>query len=136
MLSKTHKIRCYTFEVLSNFTVFLYFVPNSLVRIVRGNKIFDRNLTQSPSHFNFWIFFVSSKHLSNHDVNIMQVSCAKSSKFNGFVLALFYILGIGQYLTLENFQLCRLVVFWTNYNFSVKIGTFSRKSNHHWKCRE
>ena len=31
---KTHKIRYYIFEVLSNFTVFLYFVPNILSRIV------------------------------------------------------------------------------------------------------
>ena len=31
---KTRKIRYYIFEVLSNFTVFLYFVPNILCRIV------------------------------------------------------------------------------------------------------
>ena len=31
---KTRKIRYYIFEVLSNFTVFLYFVPNILARIV------------------------------------------------------------------------------------------------------
>ena len=31
---KTRKIRYYIFEVLSNFTVFLYFVPNILSRIV------------------------------------------------------------------------------------------------------
>ena len=31
---KTRKIRYYIFEVLSNFTVFLYFVPNILTRIV------------------------------------------------------------------------------------------------------
>ena len=97
---------------LKSCPILLYFFTlYQIVWIVRGNKIFDRNLTQSPSHFNFWIFFVSSKHLSNHDVNIKQVSCVKSSKFNGFVLALFYMLGIGQCLTLENFQLCRLVVF-------------------------
>ena len=31
---KTHKIRYYIFEALSSFTVFLYFVPNFLARIV------------------------------------------------------------------------------------------------------
>ena len=31
---KSHKIRYYIFEVLSNFTVFLSFVPNILARIV------------------------------------------------------------------------------------------------------
>ena len=100
---------------LKSCPILLYFFTlYQIVWIVRGNKIFDRNLTQSPSHFNFWIFFVSSKHLSNHDVNIKQVSCVKSSKFNDFVLALFYILGRVQCLTLENFQLCPLVVFWRN----------------------
>ena len=46
----------------------------------------------------FW-FSLTSKHFSNHDKNIKQVSCVKSSKFNGFVLALFCILGLGQNLT-------------------------------------
>ena len=58
-----------------------------------------------------WIFSVTSKNFSGHDVNIRQVSSAKSSKLNGFVLALLCVLGLGQNLTLENFQLCRLVVF-------------------------
>ena len=40
---KTRKIRYYIFEVLSNFTVFLYFVPNILSGIV-GIK-FHLNLT-------------------------------------------------------------------------------------------
>ena len=40
-----------------------------------------------------------------------QVSSVKRSKLHGFVLALFCVLGLGQSLTLENFQLCRLVVF-------------------------
>ena len=35
---KTRKIRYYSFEVLSNFTVFIYFVPNILARIVWENK--------------------------------------------------------------------------------------------------
>ena len=33
-LSKTRKIRYYIFEILPNFTVSLYFVPNILSRIV------------------------------------------------------------------------------------------------------
>ena len=41
----------------------------------------------------------------------MQVSSTKLPTFKDFVLALFCILGLGQSLTLENFQLCRLVVF-------------------------
>ena len=90
--------------------LFLYFVPSILARVVWGNKF----LAQSPPHLNFWMFSVSSEHFSNHDPNIKQVICVKSSKFNGFVLALFCILGLGQSLTLENFQHCRLVVFWTN----------------------
>ena len=86
-----------------------YFVQDCL-----SKQIFDRNLLKSPSHLNFWTFSVTSKYFSNHDENIKQVSCVKSSKFNGFVLALFCILGLGQNLTLENFELSRLVVFWTN----------------------
>ena len=111
---KTRKIRYYIFEVLPNFIVSLYFVPNILSRIVWANKFFSRNLAQSPSHLNFWKISVTSKHFSNHDKNIKQVSCVKSSKFNGFVLALFCIPGLGQNLTLENFELSRIVAFWTN----------------------
>ena len=74
-------------------------------------QIFGRNLVQSSSHFNYWIFSVTSKHFSNRDLNIKQISSLKSSKFIGFVLALFGIVGLGQNLNLETFQLCRLVVF-------------------------
>ena len=133
---KTRKIRYYIFEVLSNFTIFLYFVPNILDRIVRGNKFFASNLARSPSHLNLWIFSLSSKDFSFHDVNMKQVDCVKSSKFNSFVLALFCILGLGQNLTLETFRLCRLVIFWRKQRVWVKIGTFSRKLNHHCKKRE
>ena len=73
--------------------------------------IIGRNLAQSPSHMDFWIISVTSKPFSNHDVNMKQVSSVRSSKSNGFVLELFCVLGLGQNLTLENFQLCRLVVF-------------------------
>ena len=37
---KTRKIRYYIFEVVSNFTVFLYFVPNILARIVDMPQIY------------------------------------------------------------------------------------------------
>ena len=57
----------------------------------------------------FWIFPVTSKIFSNHDVNMKQVSSVKSSKLNGFLLALFFIEGLGQNLTLEKVQLSRLV---------------------------
>ena len=59
----------------------------------------------------FLIFPVTSKNLSNHDVNMKQVSSVKSSKLNDFVLALFFMEGLGQNLTLEKVQLSRLVVF-------------------------
>ena len=109
---KTRKIRYCIFEVLFNFTVFLYSVPNILARIdCLRKQIFDHNLVQSPSNLNFSIYSVISKFFSNHDVNIKQVSCVKSSKCNDFVLTLFFIHGLGQSLNFENFQLCRLVVF-------------------------
>ena len=76
-----------------------------------SKQIFCRNLAQSPSHLNFWKISVTSKHFSNHDKNIKHVSCIKISKFNGFVLALFCILGLGQNVTLQNFEISRLVVF-------------------------
>ena len=38
---KTRKIRYYIFEVLSNFTVFLYFLPNILARIVDDFHFFS-----------------------------------------------------------------------------------------------
>ena len=59
----------------------------------------------------FFIFPVTSKNFSNHDVNMKQVSSVKSSKLNDFVLALFFMEGLGQNLTLEKVQLSRLVVF-------------------------
>ena len=102
---KICKNRFYFFEVLSNFTVFLQFVRNILASIVWGNIFFGWNLAQFPSHMNYSIFSLTSKHFSNHDVNINQSSSVKSSKFNGFVLALFCILSLGQNLTLENFPL-------------------------------
>ena len=42
---KTHKIRCYIIEVLSNFTVFYEFVPNILARIA-DNEIWSVNRIQ------------------------------------------------------------------------------------------
>ena len=108
---KICKIRYYIFEVLPNFIVLLYSVPNILSRITWAN-IFGRGLAQSPSHLNFWTFSITSKHFSNHDKTIKQVSYVKSYKFNSFVLALFCILGLGQSLTLENVELCWLVVIW------------------------
>ena len=77
-------------------------------------QTFGCNLAQCPSHLNIWIFSVTAKHFSNHDVNIKQGSSVKNSKFNDFVLALFCILGLGQNFTLENFQLCLLVLFGTS----------------------
>ena len=58
-------------------------------------QILDRNRIQCPSHMIFWIFFVTSKNFSNHDVNMKQVGSVKSSKLNGFVLALSFIQGLG-----------------------------------------
>ena len=62
-------------------------------------------MAQFRSHMGFWIFSVTSKHFSNHDINVNQVSSVKSSKFNGFVLALYCILGLGHNLTLKNVAL-------------------------------
>ena len=44
------------------------------------------------------------------DVNLKRVSSIKNAKFNSFVLPLLCILSLGQNLTLEIFQLCRLIV--------------------------
>ena len=109
---KTRKVWYYIFEFLSSFNVLLKFVPNILASIIWRKKFFSHNLAQSLSHLNFWIVPVISKHFSNHDVNIKQVRSVESSKFNGFVLELFCILGWGQNLHLENSQFCPLVVFW------------------------
>ena len=73
--------------------------------------IIARNLAQSPSHMDFGIISVTSKHFSNHDENMKQLSSVKSSKLNSFVLALSFIQGLGQNLSLENVQLSQLVVF-------------------------
>ena len=53
-----------------------------IVKDCLSKQIFGRNLPQPPSHLNFLTFSVTSKHFSNHDKNIMQVSCVKSSRFN------------------------------------------------------
>ena len=76
-----------------------------------SKQFFCRNLAQSPSHLNFVKISIISKHFSYHDKNIKQARCVKSSKFNGFVLALFCILGLGQNLTLESFNLPRFIGF-------------------------
>ena len=67
------------------------------------NHLFSCNLAESATHLNFWIFSVTSKSFSNNDGYINPVNSAKSTKFNGFVLALFCILGLGQKLSLESF---------------------------------
>ena len=74
-------------------------------------QIFRCNLPKSSSLLNISVFFVTSKHFSNHDVNINQVSSVKSYKFNSFLLAVFCIFGLRQNFTLEIFQLCGLSVF-------------------------
>ena len=97
---------------------------------------FCRNLVQSSSYFNFWVFSATSKHFSNHDVNIQPVSSFKSSKLNVFVEGLFCILVLGQNLSLGNFHLCQLVVFWVKLHSWAKIGTLSSNLDHHWNSRE
>ena len=68
----------------------------------KRKKMFGRNLANSPSHFLFLIFSLTSKQFWNHDVNIKRINFIKSYKFNDFVLALFCILGLGQNFTLDN----------------------------------
>ena len=97
-----------------------YFVQDCL-----SKQIFCCNMAQSLSHLNFWKISVTSKHFSNHDKNIQQIICVKSYKFNGFVLALFCILGLGQHLTSENFELSRLVIYFDrNKIFEPKLILF------------
>ena len=66
----------------------------------------------SPSLFH--TCSVTLKHSSNHDVNMERATSVISAEVNGFVLALFIVLGLGQNLTLENFELYLLVAFSTN----------------------
>ena len=89
-----------------------------------NKQIFGGNLARSLSHLNIWTFSVTSKHFSNHDKNINQVGSFKSSRSNGFVLALFCILGLGQNLTLQDFPLCRLVFFEQTNIFESKLVLF------------
>ena len=60
---------------------------------------------------------------------IKLVSFVKSSRFDGFVLALFCIIDTGESLILENFHICWLVVFSTNIleqiNFWLQLGPVS-----------
>ena len=133
---KSRKIRYYIFELLSRFTGFFYFLGNVFPRIVWRNKFLA---VSWPSLFHTWIseYFPELQSVSPVTMKIKkQVSYTKSSKFNGFMLALFCILGVGQNSTLKNFQLFWLVVFWTNYYFWARIGTFPRKLNRHWTSRD
>ena len=100
---KTCTIRYYIFESLAQFYCISLLFAKYFVQDCLSYKIFCRNLAQSPSHLNVWKISVTSKHFLNHDKNIKHVSYIKSSTFNGFVVALFCILGLGQNLTLENF---------------------------------
>ena len=66
-------------------------------------------------------------HFSNQNLNKKLVSWVKSSKSNGFVLGLFCILDLCQNLTLENYQLCWLVVFFEQANtFEPKLILFPK----------
>ena len=111
---RTRKIRYYIVKVLSNFTAFFEFVTNIFSRIVWGKKCLAITWPVLLHSWTFGIYSVTSKHFSNHEVNIKQVSSVKSSNFNGFVLEVFFVLGLGQNLHFENFQFSRLVVFWMN----------------------
>ena len=111
---RTRKIRYYIVKVLSNFTAFFEFVTNIFSRIVWGKKCLAITWPLLLHSWTFGIYSVTSKHFSNHEVNIKQVSSVKSSNFNGFVLEVFFVLGLGQNLHFENFQFSRLVVFWMN----------------------
>ena len=61
---KARKIRYYIFEVLSNFPVFLYIIPNILASNVWGNRFLA--LTW-PSLFHTWVFgyFLSLQSISS-----------------------------------------------------------------------
>ena len=78
----------------------------------RDQSTCERLDIQNSSHENvkkhakFNIILLKSCPILLYFFTLCQiVSCARSSKFHGFVLALFYILGSGQNLTLKNFQL-------------------------------
>ena len=55
---KTRKIRCYIFEVLSNFTVFVWFVPNILARItvVQYDVAVDVDVPDIPEILEKYLF--------------------------------------------------------------------------------
>ena len=69
---KTCKIRYYIFE--AQFYCISLLCANYFVQDCLSKQIFCRNLTQSPSHLNFWKISVTSKHFSNHDQNIKHAS--------------------------------------------------------------
>ena len=72
-------------------------------------------------HLLFLIFYVISKHLSNRDINIKRVCSVKNSKFNGFVFALFCILGLGQDSTVP------IRCFWNELTFLSQDWYFFQK---------
>ena len=123
----TRKIRYYNFEVLSKYTVSLWFAPVILARILSGNNFFGCNLAHFHSHMNFWILSVTWKEFSNHDVYINQVRFIKGSKLNGFVLSLFCLFGLGQNLTSENFPILLISSFLNKITFLSKNCCFFQK---------
>ena len=78
---KTCKIRYYIFEVLSNFTVFFYFVPNILARIAVSlcfvnactitETLFVTSMLNQTQYFSYFIFFIFSYfwYLINKDAD-------------------------------------------------------------------
>ena len=92
---KTRKIRHYIFDVLSNIHRISLDYAKYFGQECLRKQIFGRSTAQSPSSMNFWMSSVTSKHFSNNHVNIKQVNSIKSSKLNGFTLAVFCVLGLG-----------------------------------------
>ena len=89
---KTRKIRYHIFEVLSNFTVFLYFVPNILARIAVSlcfvnactitETLFVTSMLNQTQYFSYFIFFIFSYfwYLINKDADRFLVQSRASYK--------------------------------------------------------
>ena len=77
-----------------------------------GNKFFTVTWL-SLLHTSYFGYYCNFKAflLSSLKYKVSQFQKLKVLKFDGFALAIFYIIGLGQNLTLENFQLGRLVAF-------------------------
>lgn len=105
---KMRKNRCQKLLFLSSFNWRLQFFQNIFSKIISANRfviitqpIFLQTRVFFDISYNFWHY--TSYRFSNFSSKFKVIQLRSSSRFNGFVYAVFCMLGLGQSFSLESF---------------------------------